>query len=112
TVKYVNTLFEGYGLAKARNMGVMQADGEIVIFNDDRWLPDADMVERFVANLQPRTFICADRRNNKPTFVEDVSAVFRSDIASVGMFNENIQLYGGMTQDIQTRCARNGIKCH
>lgn len=110
-VKYLNTNYDGYGLAKARNMGVMEADGEIIVFNDDRWLPDDDMVEKFVINLKPKQFLCADRRNNKASFVENVSCIHKSDIVAVGMFNEEIGLYGGMTQDIQKRCSHNGIRC-
>ena len=39
TIKYFNTHCKGYGLAKARNIGILNSAGEYLLFNDDRWLP-------------------------------------------------------------------------
>ena len=50
TVRYV---YEGRpGLSRARNAGLAQAAGEIILFTDDDALPAKDWIERMVAGLE------------------------------------------------------------
>lgn len=110
-IKYLDTGYQGYGLAKARNMGIMNADGKYILFNDDRWLPDDNLIQEFICKIKNKHFLCANRGNNKKTFCEGISFISKKDIVEAGMFNEEINEYGGMSQEIRTRLSRQGIKC-
>ncbi len=80
--KYVNTNYQGYGLAKARNMGICEADGDIVIFNDDRWKPRPDLIIEFLKNLKEKHFICANIFNLRNYFLPAIRALTRKSLLS------------------------------
>ena len=111
TIKYFNTHCKGYGLAKARNIGILNSAGEYLLFNDDRWLPKKDLIQEFMNKIEDNSYLCANKNNNKKSFVENVSFIKRSTMIKAGMFCERINKYGGMTQEIVTRMNRNGVKC-
>ncbi|HLB57387.1 MAG TPA: glycosyltransferase [Gammaproteobacteria bacterium] len=96
---------KGYGLAKARNIGAIKSLGEIIIFNDSRIMPASDAIEKFVEKLRTRqnTWMFGNKGANKKSFVENFSAVRRSEFMRFGMFCERINEYGGMSQEVRTR---------
>lgn len=44
------------------------------------------------------------------TFVENFSAAWRRSIIDAGMFNERIDRYGGMTQEVSSRYGAQGFR--
>ena len=109
-IKYVNTGdTDAYHLAKARNLGAIEATGDLLIFMDDRYKPDKDMIKYFVQNYKPKFWLFGDKGANKRHFVENFSCVGRQDFINMGMFNERIEQYGGMSQEIRKRLAENGL---
>lgn len=103
-IKYIR--FENHGeytLPKARNLGVMEAEGEIIMLCDERLAAERDAVEVFATNMQPRTWLWGNKDGIQKSFVENFSAVRRDDLIAGGMFNERIDAYGGGTQDIRER---------
>jgi len=109
-IKYVNTGdTDEYHLAKARNLGVVEAIGDLLIFMDDRYEPDKDMIKQFVTAYKPRYWIFGDKGADKRHFVENFSCVGRQDFINIGMFNERIEQYGGMSQEIRSRLSENGL---
>lgn len=95
-----------YGLARARNIGIMEAEGEWLLFIDDRLTPDASAVLEFYKRRAEGKWLWGIKDAKKKGFVENFSFVKRSDVIKIGMFNERITQYGGMTQDIRTRAER------
>lgn len=100
----------GYGLARARNTGVVEASGEIIVFQDDRLIMKPNAVSSFVAKLKPMTWLFGDKGADKRAFVENFSCIYRRDLIGMGMFNERIIYYGGMTRDIINRMGAFGMK--
>jgi len=105
---------EGYNLAKARNEGVVTARGELLVFIDDRLVPEKDAIEKFVQQTAERQWTFGNKRTkgklaNKSSFVENFSAIHKKDLVRMGMFNERIEHYGGMSEDLRIRCKLNGI---
>ena len=111
-IKYINTHKEGYNLAMARNMALTESEGKIIMFCGSRLKPDKEAVEKFASALSNDNLIWyfGDKGSQKKTFTEGFSAVKRSDLINGGMFNERIDAYGGMTQDISTRFNRLGFE--
>jgi len=110
-LKYVRTNNDGYGLAQARNMASIEAEGEYLVFLDSRLKPEEDVVEMFVNSLASsgsKVWIFGEKGGKKATFVENFSAVRREDYFTFGMCNERIDGYGGMSQDIRTRWGNQG----
>lgn len=103
-------LYKDYGLARARNVGIMEAEGQWILFCDDRMVPDLHAVENFYNARKEGTWLYGVKDNNPKSFVENFSFVKRSDIVKIGMFNERITQYGGMTQDVRTRFELNKNK--
>lgn len=102
--------FQGdYGLARARNLGIIEATGDIVVFCDQRIVMEPDAVEQFVKNIKPRIWLYGTK-GTKKDFVENFSAINREDIIKMGMFCERIDKYGGMSQEARTRARYQGIK--
>ena len=97
-----------YGLARARNKGIIEATGDILVFCDQRMVMDTNAVSEFVTHLTKRTWLYGDK-DGKTNFVENFSAVFREDIVRSGMFNERINQYGGMSQEIRSRIQYQGM---
>lgn len=110
TLKYLRVgEFERYGLGLARDSGVLEAEGEIVMFLDQRFLPDKNAVEIFVKNLTPKKWLYGNK-NQKRNFVENFSCIYRQDFIDMGMSNQLITGYGGMSQELRERAKRQGIK--
>jgi hypothetical protein len=103
-----------YGLAHARNMGIMEALGDIVVFLDDRLQLEPGALEE-IANspIAPKKFYWGAKMVNgeestKRSFIENFAWCKRRDIIEAGMFPEWLQMYGGMSQEIRTRLTRQG----
>lgn len=107
-VRYINKPSKGYGLAKQRNLGIIEATGEIIVFCDQRQLMAPDAVSEFVKNLAPKRWVYGNK-GAKKDFVENFSAVHRDNLIHIGMFNERIDAYGGMSQEIRSRAKYNGF---
>lgn len=110
-IKYIEFQNRGtYSLAEARNRAVIEADGEILVFCDDRVKMKPNVVSIFAGMWQPKTWLWGSKDGVVKGFVENFSCVGRADLIKLGMFNERMQWYGGMTQEIRERFEkRNGI---
>lgn len=109
-IKYVNTFnHDSYGLAKGRNLALIEAEGENVILFQDRFKADKDMVHEFSNNCEPGIWTFADKGAQKKSFTEGVSCAKRRDMIDGGMFCERINSYGGMTQEVTKRFLQQGI---
>jgi len=120
-IKQLYTGKEGYNLAMARNLGVIESAGEILVFNDSRLCPYEDAVYNFVNAVENAGAINegGEKRvwfngkkgsSTKVAFVENFSAVRRNFCIAFGLFNERITKYGGMTQEVRTRWKKQGGK--
>ena len=112
-IKYINTHHEGYGLAKARNMGIFEASGHYIIFSDDRLLPENDAVEKFITKLssmKEKSLVWGNKGAGKRDFIENFFAIRKRHIAEAGMFNERIDRYGGQSQEIRERLKKQGFR--
>jgi glycosyltransferase involved in cell wall biosynthesis len=112
-IKYINTLNSGYGLAQARNMGAIESVGEVLMFLDSRMKPDSDVVKRFYDKLKDnysKIWYFGNKGYHKTAFVENFSAVRRSDFMSFGMFCERMDAYGGLSEETRIRwTAQDGL---
>ena len=106
-IKYCNTgTANEYNLAYARNLGVLEASGEILIFLDDRYKPKRDnFISVFVENLRPKVWLYGNK-GRKKDFVENVSCIYRQELIDAGMFNQIIKLYGFQSQELRVRFRR------
>lgn len=110
TVKYMRVgEYNKYGLALARNMGAVEAEGKILVFFDQRFIPHSNLIEEFVKNLTPKKWLYANK-NNKRNFVENVSCIYRQEFIDMGMCNQLMDGYGGMSQELRERSKRQGFK--
>ncbi len=116
-IKYLATNNPGYGLAQARNMGAIAAVGQFLMFLDDRYAPEQDVVVNFLRNFtavrdarddRPYWFF-GDKGPAKTEFVENFSMIKRQEFFNLGMFNERITGYGGMSQEIRNRALKAGF---
>lgn len=112
--KRFNTLGEDYevadyGLARARNMGIIESTGEVVVFCDQRQIMEPDAITEFIKNLVPKTWVYGDK-GGKKDFVENFSAVFRHELIVAGMFCERMDGYGGLSQEIRSRTRMQGFR--
>jgi glycosyltransferase involved in cell wall biosynthesis len=123
TLKQLFTNREGYNLAMARNLGVIEAQGEILIFNDSRIRPELNAISVFVNKFikidnsndvvldnKNKTWYFGDKGGQKINFVENFSAIRREILINAGMFNERINRYGGMSQELRSRFRKQGIE--
>jgi glycosyltransferase involved in cell wall biosynthesis len=109
-IKYTNTGdTDKYHLAKARNMGITEAVGDYILFLDDRFKIDKNAINSFLKHAKPKTWQFGDKGAQKKTFVENFSFVDRQEVIDAGMFNERIEQYGGMSQEIRERINRQGF---
>lgn len=107
-VRYIRLGDDGYNLAKARNLAAIEATSEILVFVDQRIILEPDCIQQFVDNLQQNTWLYGDK-GAKKDFIENLSCIFRTDFMRCGMFNERIDSYGGMSQEIRWRCRQQGM---
>jgi glycosyltransferase involved in cell wall biosynthesis len=114
-VKYIRTMQldmyqeKDYGLARARNMGAIEATSDILIFCDQRMIMQPGAIMAFASNLVPKTWLYGNK-GAKKEFVENFSCISRTDFVECGMFNERINLYGGMSQEIRSRIRQQGFR--
>lgn len=102
---------QGYNLAQARNIGIINATGDYLLFCDSRMKPDTKAVQTFVDEMKgsEKVWFFGEKGGNKTTFVENFSFAKRQDIINAGMFNERITSYGGMSQEIRSRFSKQGF---
>lgn len=108
-IKYIWNENQGYGLARSRNIGVLEANGEVVILMDDRLMMEDDAIVRFLDKLEPKTWVFGDKGANKTSFVENFSCIYKKDLVTLGMFSERMNLWGGMTRDLTLKMRYNGF---
>lgn len=123
-IKYVNTgryvnqngqvnRIPHYGIAEARNRGIVEAEGQYIMFLDDRLIPDRDSLTKMVDFIEKNTgplWVYGVKDNAPKAFVENFSLVERSTLVRNGMMNERIDAYGGMSQEIRQRFGAHGVK--
>lgn len=110
-VRYRNSWqSDDYGLARARNKGIIEATGDILVFCDERMVMEPDAISKFVDNLVPNVWLYGDKQTKKKDFIENFSCVRRQDIIKFGMFNERINRYGGMSQEVRSRAKLQGLE--
>lgn len=107
-VRYLRLGGKGYHLAKARNKAAIEATSDILIFVDQRMILDSDCIKKFMENLKPNTWLYGNK-GAKKDFVENLSCIYRDDFVKFGMFNERINLYGGLSQEARSRARKQGI---
>lgn len=102
-----------YGLARARNIGVLESRGEALLFLDDRITPKGEeSFEAMRSELMSRprkTWVYGEKGSGKRVFVENFSAVRRADLIESGMFCERVDKYGGATREIIARMTAQGF---
>ncbi len=113
-VKATNN-YGNYGLALARNLGVIEADGEYIMFNDSRMKPEPDAIEQFLEVVNSKgdhakVWVFGEKGGTKSTFVENFSLIRRDHFIKGGMCNERINQYGGMSQELRARFASQGFE--
>ena len=103
-VRYMRTDYAGYGLAMARNMGVIEATGDILIFLDQRLEADPEATMEFMTHVKSNTWVYGNKDGAEKTkFVENFSAIKRDDFVYFGMFNERCTGYGALSQETRIR---------
>lgn len=111
-IKQLHTGKEGYNLAMARNLGIIEATGKVVVFCDSRLKPEPEAVSKFVEAVlwdKDKEWYFGDKGSQKQNFVENFSAIRREYIIKAGMFNERINHYGGMSQELRGRLQWQGF---
>lgn len=112
-IKYMRPmgLAQGYyNLAEARNEAVIAADGDIIVFNDDRLQMKPGCVEEFYKERRRGVWLWGKKDGFSKGFVENLSAVYRADLIKGGMFCERINRYGGMSQEVRIRFGAQGFE--
>lgn len=107
--KYVRLNRNAYGLARARNVGIVESNGSVIVFLDDRLLMNVNAVEKLLGELKPRMWLFGNKGANKKTFVENFSCAYKRDVVSIGMFNERLNKWGSTTRELLNRMSSNGI---
>jgi len=107
-----------YSLALIRNQAAIESDGEILIFNDSRIVPENDAVEKFVRRIlvdekvdlnspkrlnNSKLWFFGNKGCEKKDFVENFSAITRENYLRAGGCNLMIDRYGGMSQELRER---------
>lgn len=109
-IKYLHFHPNGeYTLAKARNLAAMESNSDILLFCDDRIGMEAGAIEAFARTVEPRMWFHGVKDGYEKGFVENFSAITRQDFMIGGMFNERMDVYGGMTQEVRERYTLQGI---
>lgn len=104
-----------YGLAKARNMAVVEACGKYLMFCDSRMQPEKTAMTNFVMEIQKhkddKLWLFGDKGGQKQTFVENFSMIRRDYFIRAGMMCERIETYGGLSQELRARFNWQGFSC-
>lgn len=104
---------EGYNLAMARNLGTIWAQGHYLMFCDSRMCPEPEAINEFVSKIgqhpENPVWVFGEKGGNKKTFVENFSMIRRRDLIEAGMFNERVNAYGGMSQELRGRFSAQGF---
>jgi GT2 family glycosyltransferase len=110
----------GYNLAHARNLGVTEACGEVIVLCDSRFTPLPTGIAEFVKKLddhrpEDKIWLFGDKivkglPAGKKTFVENWSCISRKQLIEAGMFDERISEYGGMSQELRGRFMAQGFE--
>lgn len=115
-IKFIrNQEKSGYGLAKMRNLAVMEALGNhLVIFQDRFKLDGMVMLEKIVMYTKPNAWGFGSKfidgvLKSKKGFVENFSWILKEDLVRGGMFNERINIYGGQSQELRDRFTKQGV---
>lgn len=104
----------GYGLAKMRNLAVMEALGSHIVIFQDRFKMDDGMLEKIVTYTKPMTWgygtkVIDGKPRVKKGFVENYAWILKDDLVKAGLFNERIDIYGGQSQEIRDRFTAQGF---
>jgi glycosyltransferase involved in cell wall biosynthesis len=115
SVKQLFTGRDGYNLAMARNLGVIESIGEIIVICDSRLKPEPDAIKCFVDELtlrgvKEKVWLFGEKGGGKDTFVENFSAIRRTHLIRGGMFCERVNRYGGMSQELRSRFNAQGFE--
>lgn len=91
-----------YNLAKARNLGVSEAMGSVLLFLDDRLTLGEHSLEH-IAQVQAGKWhhgkkVTKEGVSTKRQFIENFSWIRKRDFVNGGMFNERMIYYGGMSE--------------
>jgi len=115
-VIYMNTgnANDYYGLAQARNMGACEALGEVLLFLDDRYALEPDALEH-ISKCKNNHFdfgvkVIKGKESTKKAFIENFAWIRKKDFFKAGMFNERLNMYGGLSQETRTRFNAQGFK--
>jgi glycosyltransferase involved in cell wall biosynthesis len=114
-IKYIRSDHNGYGLARMRNLGAIEAIGQILLFLDDRFILQEDTLNKVSNNcLLGKWYfgnkLIKEKAGNKSNFVENFSWINKCDFVNGGMFNERIDCYGGMSQEIRQKYSHQRIE--
>ncbi len=109
TALYTKSGEKTYGLARARNKAIMEAEGKWLMFVDDRLRVESGALRYFMERAKDNTWLWGVKDNTPKGFVENFSFIRREDLIRIGGFNEQITQYGGMTQEVRTRAEQNKI---
>lgn len=106
-IRYINTHLDGYGLARARNEGILKASGYYLVFSDDRWLPRPTAVRCLVkrlASIKGKSAVWGKKDEySGRSFIENFFAIRKRHMVLAGMFNERGTGYGFQSQEIRER---------
>lgn len=108
-IRYIRIEEPGYNLAKARNLAAIEATSDVLVFCDQRIIMDENAITEFLKEIKPMVWLYGSK-GVKKDWIENFSCVLRDDFASLGMFAEYIQQYGGMSQDMRSRARRCGFE--
>lgn len=104
-----------YGLARARNLAVVEAQGFYLMFCDSRMRPEEDSITNFMMHLKKakddRMWLFGDKGGHKDTFVENFSMIRRDYFIRAGMMCERVNWYGGLSQELRARFNWQGFNC-
>ena len=124
-----------YCLAKARNMGILEASGEAVVVLDDDSFPAINFIEEHKKSVKPKVLTGGYRNSHDPNdelhikmahllneygannsrlidriLVENNCCMLRKDWIGCGMFSERFEGYGGCGQEFFCRLMYQGYK--
>jgi hypothetical protein len=100
-----------YGIARARNKGVVEATGEILVFLDERMTPKfPNFLDIFKNIAKEKAWYYGNTGEFETLFVENCSCIRRQHLIDAGMFCEHINQWGGMTYEILHRFKSQGFK--